>query len=298
VCDADAVELPADAPQPRRILADEITDPRNPLTARVFVNRLWQFVMGAGLVITPNDFGARSQPPSHPLLLDYLASELVENGWRIKPLVRELVASSTFRQASHSEVAAAAVRIDPDNRLLWRYNRRRLTAAEVRDAMLAVSGRLYDRMGGPSVIVEVEPDLVELLYKPSQWQVTPDRREHDRRSIYLLAKRNLRLPFMEVFDQPDLQTSCPRRESSTHPLQALELLNGRLSNDLAEALAARLESDAGTDRRQQVGRAFALVLGRPPNAAERHAAENYLRDQPLREFALALFNVNAFMYVE
>jgi hypothetical protein len=298
VCGPGAVELPADTPQPRTILAEEVTDPTNPLTARVFVNRLWASLLGQGIVNTPNDFGANGDPPSHPQLLDYLASEFVEGGWRVKPLVREIVTSSTFRQAAHHREAAAARKNDPDNRLLWQFNRRRLAAEEVRDAMLAVSGRLYAKMGGQSVIVDVEQDLVDLLYKPSQWEVTPDRREHDRRSIYLLAKRNLRLPFMEVFDQPDLQTSCPRRESSTHPLQALELLNGRLSNDLAEAFAERLREDAGDNTREQVDFAFWLALGRGPSDGQRAAAEEFLRNQPLREFALAMFNLNGFLYVE
>jgi hypothetical protein len=181
---------------------------------------------------------------------------------------------------------------------LWKFNRRRLSAEEVRDAMLAVSGRLYAKMGGQSVIVDVEQDLVDLLYKPSQWEVTPDRREHDRRSIYLLAKRNLRLPFMEAFDQPDLQTSCARRESSTHPLQALEMLNGRIANELAEAFAERIREEAGADPRAQVERAFWLALGRGPNDDERAAAEEFLQGEPLRELALAMFNLNAFLYVE
>ena len=324
----NAVELPPDTPQPRRMLAEQITHPANPLTARVFVNRLWTFVMGQGIVNTPNDFGVNGDRPSHPQLLDWLASDFVDGGWRIKRLVREMVTSSTFRQSAHtrgqksevrgqrSEVGASTAThgqrttdtphsafpnphsVDPDNRLLWRFNRQRLSAEEVRDAMLAVSGRLYEKMGGQSVIVEVEEDLVELLYKPSQWEVTPDRHEHDRRSIYLLAKRNLRLPFMDVFDQPDLQTSCPRRESSTHPLQALEMLNGRLANDLAETLAERLRTEAGDGPGEQVELAFRLALGRAPNDDERRAAETFLDEQPLREFALAMFNLNGFLYVE
>jgi hypothetical protein len=125
---------------------------------------------------------------------------------------------------------------------MWRFNRRRLSAEEVRDAMLSVSGKLNLKAGGRSVLVPVDQELVDSLYKPSQWEVTKDRHEHYCRSIYLIAKRNLRLPFMEVFDQPALQTSCARRESSTHAPQALRLLNGKLANELAEAFAQRLIS--------------------------------------------------------
>ena len=164
--------------------------------------------------------------------------------------------------------------------------------------MLAVSGRLNVKAGGPSVLVPVESDLVELLYKPSQWKVTADGGEHDRRSIYLLAKRNLRLPFMEVFDQPDLQVSCARRESSTHAPQALELLNGRLSNELAAAFAERLQREAPDDVARQVELAYRLATGRPPDDRERALAREFLSQQPLREFALAMFNLNGFLYVD
>jgi hypothetical protein len=187
--------------------------------------------------------------------------------------------------------------IDPDNRFLWKFPRRRLSAEEVRDAMLVASGRLNPKTRGPSVIVPVDEELVKLLYKPVQWSVTHDPREHDRRSIYLLAKRNLRLPFFEILDAPALQTSCARRQSSTHAPQALELMNGTLSNDLAEAFARRLQDECGGDRDRLVGRAFRLALGRPPTAAERTLALRFLEDQPVREFALAVFNLNGFLYV-
>jgi hypothetical protein len=148
------------------------------------------------------------------------------------------------------------------------------------------------------VIPPAERDLVGLLYKPSQWEVTPDRREHDRRSVYLVAKRNLRLPFLEAFDQPDLQTSCPRRAASTHAPQALELLNGPLANDLAAAFAARLAAEAGPDPARQVDLAFRLAAGRGPSPRELQLAVDFLRRHPPGEFALAVFNLNAFLYVD
>ena len=295
VADARA-ELPADTENPRTQLARWIADARNPLTARVIVNRIWQHHFGAGLVKTPNDFGLKGDRPSHPELLDWLAATFVENGWRLKPLHRMLVLSGTYAQTSASANASTA-RVDPENRLISHFNRRRLSAEEIRDAMLAVAGRLNLRTGGPSVMVPVDAELVKLLYKPTQWQPAKDVAEHDRRSIYLFAKRNLRLPFMEAFDAPALQTTCARRESSTHAPQALELLNGKFSNELAAAFAQRLEAECGGDSPRLVERAYQLATGRTPTDAERKLALNFLRDQPLREFALTMFNLNAFLYV-
>ncbi len=293
---SSAPEMAPDAPHPREALARWVTDPGHPLTARVMVNRAWQYHYGRGIVATANDFGVNGSPPSHPDLLDYLANEFVAGGWRLKPLQRLIVLSSTYRQASRVSPGDEAARKDPDDRLLWHFPRRRLEAEEVRDAMLAVSGRLNPRAGGPSVVLPADPDLVKLLYDPAQWTVTPDETEHRRRSVYLLAKRNLRLPFAEAFDQPDRLTSCPRRESSTHALQALELLNGKTANGLAEALAARLAREADDGARVEL--AYRLAAGRSPTAREKALALAFLAGQPLREFALAMFNLNAFLYVD
>jgi hypothetical protein len=292
-------DLPAgERTQPRTALARWLTDPAHPLTARVFVNRVWQAHFGTGLVDTPNDFGHNGGAPSHPALLDHLANEFVGHGMQLKPLHRLIVLSSTYRQASRSPQQSAGRTRDPANRLLWQFPRRRLSAEELRDAMLAVAGRLNPKAFGESVVVPVEPDLVKLLYDPEQWQVTPDLREHDRRSIYLIAKRNLRLPLGQVFDQPDLQTSCPRRESSTHALQALALLNGKTANQLANAFALWLEREAGPAHARQVEAAYLLTTGRPPTAAEAALALAFLEHQQLREFALAMLNANAFLYVD
>jgi len=284
--------------KPRLALARWIVDPDHPLTMRVFVNRVWHYHFGRGLVETPNDFGVNGAKPSHPELLDHLADEFVRGGLRLKPLHRLIVLSSTYRQASRSPDMMMGREKDPGNRLLWQFPRRRLSAEEIRDAMLAASGRLNLKAGGESVMVPVENDLVALLYEPKQWKVTPDVREHDRRSIYLIAKRNLRLTFGQVFDQPDLQTTCARRETSTHALQALELLNGATANTLATTFAERLEKEAGADHARQIDLAFRLTLGRGPSAAERELSLRFLREQPLREFALAMFNLNGFLYLD
>jgi hypothetical protein len=293
----DLPELPADVADPRTRLARWLADPANPLTARVLVNRIWQYHFGAGIVKTVNDFGVKGDRPSHPDLLDWLAATLVEGGWRLKPIHRLMVLSASYRQSSRSPMAAEYTRGDPENRLLWHFSRRRLTAEEIRDAMLAASGRLNPKAGGPSVMVPVDPGLVQLLYKPSQWQVAASPAEHDRRSIYLIAKRNLRLPFLETFDAPAMLTSCARRESSTHAPQALEMLNGPLANDLAASFARRLETECGGDPARVVDRAFRLATGRPPSSDERALSLAFLRDQPLSEFALAVFNLNGFLYV-
>ena len=216
---------------------------------------------------------------------------------------RAIVSSGAFRQASEFKVQGSKFKVDagtvdPDNRLLWHFPRRRLTAEEVRDGMLAVAGRMNGNFGGESVMPPVKQELIDLLYEPTQWQVTPDVREHDRRSVYLVAKRNLRLPFLEVFDQPDLQTSCARRQSSTHSPQALELLNGELASAMAGAFAGRLKAEAGEGSEAIIGRAFKLAAGRQPSAAERKIAAEFLANQSVEEFALAMFNLNAFLYVD
>ena len=302
----DVAELSPGETQPRTQLAKWLTSPDHPLTARVIANRIWQQHFGVGLVKTANDFGLKGEKPSDPELLDWLAANLIDNGWRLKPLHRLMVLSAAYRRKSGELLVASGEQSKatalPSNSSLATNNSplfpvRRLSAEEIRDSMLAVSGRLNAKGSGPSVIVPVDPELVDLLYKPSQWAVTADVSEHDRRSIYLIAKRNLRLPFFENLDAPALQTSCARRESSTHPPQALELLNGSLANDLAQAFAKRLEKECGDDRGKIIDRAFRLALGRAPTALELQRSFDFLNEQPLSEFTLALFNLNEFLYV-
>lgn len=299
----DLTELSPGETQPRKQLAKWLTSPDNPLTARVIVNRLWQQHFGVGLVRTANDFGLKGEKPSDPELLDWLAASLIDSGWRLKPLHRLMVLSATYRsgegRVESVEKSNADASLSSHSPLPTPHSQlpRRLSAEEIRDAMLAISGRLNPKFGGPSVIVPVDPEMVNLLYKPSQWAITSDVSEHDRRSIYLIAKRNLRLPFFENLDAPALQTSCARRESSTHPPQALELLNGTLANDLAQAFAKRLERECSRDLDKIIDRTFRLALGRSPTAKERERSLAFLQEQPLSEFALAMFNLNEFIYV-
>ena len=289
-------ELPQDLQHPRAELAKWVTDPNNPLTARVMVNRIWQYHFGRGIVGTANDFGRMGTRPSHPELLDYLANEFVANDFSVKHIHRMILNTKAYRQAS-STVNTIAAEKDPENTLLWKFSRRRLDAEEIRDAMLAVSGRLNSKSGGPSVMIPIDKGLVSALYKPSQWTPPKDVSEYDRRSIYLIAKRNLHLPFMEVFDAPDLLTSCQRRATSTHAPQALEMLNGDISNQQAEALMTRLATEAGPDPRKQIDLAYRLVSGRSPNPKELTKSLAFLKTQSHREFALAMLNLNAFLYV-
>jgi hypothetical protein len=294
-------ELPESAAKPRAELAKWIVAPNHPLTARVMVNRIWQYHFGRGIVATANDFGRMGARPTHPALLDYLANEFVSHNFSVKHIHRLILSSNTYQQTSalpsDPALKALATKKDPENKFYSRFNRQRLTAEQIRDAMLAVAGTLSLKPGGPSVMVPIDPELVNLLYKPSQWVPAKDPTEHTRRSIYLIAKRNLRLPMMEVFDAPDLQASCARRESSTHAPQALELMNGSFANQQAEAFAKRLETEAGPNLRQQIDLGYRLVTGRAARPAEMRAALKFLKTQPKRELALTLLNLNAFLYV-
>ncbi len=288
-----APELADDTPKPRLALTNWIADPNNPLTARVMVNRIWQSHFSRGIVATPNDFGRMGSRPSHPELLDWLANQFVSGGFRIKPVHRMILLSNTYQQ----DYLPVAQDKDPENKLLWRFPRRRLEAEELRDSMLSISGKYNPKKGGPSVIVPIEPELVHLIYKPSQWAVNSDASQFYRRSIYLFEKRNLRLPFLEVFDSPDRLLSCARREASTHAPQALELMNGAFTHEMSEAFAQRLRSEGGPSAGRQIDRAYQLALGRPPTQVERRIALQFLKKNPPNEFALAMFLINDFLYV-
>jgi Protein of unknown function (DUF1553)/Protein of unknown function (DUF1549) len=296
-----APEVPVDTDKPRLRLAEWIADPANPLTARVMVNRVWQYHFGCAIVSTPNDFGRMGTRPSNPELLDWLASRFVEAGWKLKPIHRMILLSSAYRQSSISPLEKIAAEKDSENALVWKFSHRRLEAEEIRDAMLAISGRLNLKAGGPSFMVPIDPELVLMLKRPQYWVATRDKSEYNRRTIYMIYKRNLRLPFEEVFDAPDTLLSCARREQSTHAPQALELLNGQTSNELAAVFAERLLKERGTAS-ERIDYAWRLATGRPPTAAEKALGEKFLSGKPddpakVKEFALAVFNLNAFLYV-
>ncbi|MDR3639116.1 MAG: DUF1549 and DUF1553 domain-containing protein [Isosphaeraceae bacterium] len=281
----------------RKALGDWLTRSDHPLTARVAVNRLWQHHFGRGIVATPSDFGTMGEEPSHPELLDWLATELVAQGWNLKAMHRLMVMSATYRQSSRSYPAALAA--DPENSLHWRHARLRLDGEALRDALLAVSGGLNPTLGGPPVFPELPAELTKLSNKGAVWPVSPRPEDRARRSLYVFVRRNLRYPFFEAFDRPDTNTSCPRRAVTTIAPQALTLLNSALANDASRGLAERVEREAGPVREAQVERAYWLAFGRSPDGPERRLAGEYLnRGDSLRHLCLALLNANEFLYVE
>jgi hypothetical protein len=293
-----APELPEDTANPRELLAQWLTSADNPLTARVMVNRIWEYHFGRGIVATPNDFGRMGERPVNAELLDYLANEFVAGGWSVKHMQRLILLSNTYQQSSAPDTDR-----DPDGRYVARFPRQRLEAEQIRDAMLSVSGLLNQKTSGPGVMVPIDKTLVQALYKPSQWTPPKDIAEYNRRSVYLIYKRNLELPFMQVFDAPDMTLSCPRRESSTHAPQALEMLNGDFANQMAKAFSARLLKEAGPDHRRQIELAWRLAVSRAPKPAELKMAMQFLNvdaageSQARDQLALAMFNLNAFLYV-
>ncbi len=283
-------------------LAHWLTRADHPLTARVMVNRLWQHHFGRGIVGTPNDFGFRGQAPTHPELLDWLARDFVKQGWSLKQMHRLMVLSNTYRQTSRLPNDSATRKSDPDNRLFSRMNRRRLEGEAIRDFVLAASGRLNREVGGPSVRVPLEAAVYELIFTEGEpddlWPITPDPRAHCRRSLYLFAKRNVRLPLMEAFDQPDSLTSCPVRPVSTFAPQALIMLNGPFMQECSSDFARRLRRERPDDPQAQVELAYRLALGRPPKEAERQLIADFFASKGnLEDFCLALLNSNDFLYV-
>jgi hypothetical protein len=284
----------------RLALAKWIASKDNPLTARVIVNRLWQHHFGRGIVATPSDFGLRGARPTHPELLDWLACELVnpdrKSGgvppWSLKHIHRLMLLSDTYQQSTQASKDALAH--DPDNKLFSRTIRQRLEGEAVRDALLAISGRLNPKAGGPGVVPRGASRAAGGSRAVS---VTADPKEYTRRSIYLLARRNIRDPFLEAFDLPDSNLSCPKRERSTTAPQALALLNSAEVMDAAKALAERLTKDAKGEE-DRITLAYCLVLGRSPSAKDMERAKEFLKDSPLSELCRALCSLNEFVYLD
>jgi hypothetical protein len=275
----------------RRIaLAKWIADPKNPLPARVMVNRLWHYHFGAGLVRTPSDFGYNGDRPSHPQLLDWLAAEFQANGGRLKPLHKQIVLSSTYRQTSRANPAAQ--KIDAGGRFLWRYPPRRLETEAVRDAMLQVSGSLDRRMGGPGYHLWEYSGYV-IVFKPKA-KLGP---AEFRRMVYQFKPRTQQDETFGVFDCPDATLTMPRRNVSTTALQALNLLNGTFVQDQSERFASRVRDEAGENPARQVQRAFLLAFGREPTAVEARAAEKLVKAHGLALLCRALYNANEFVYI-
>ena len=290
----------------RTALARWLTDRRNPLTARVIVNRVWQHHFGAGLHPTASDFGWMGDDTTHPELLDWLAAEFMESGWDLRKLHGLMLTSATYRLASRPATTPSSawqklVRDDPTNRWLGRMNRQRLEGEAIRDALLAVSGELNRKSFGPGVRPPLPPAVASTLLK-DQWPVTEDITEHTRRSVYLFARRNLRLPLLEAFDKPDTNLSCPRRSRSTIAPQALHLLNSEFVRDRARVFAERVAKHSD-DPRERISYAYESALSRRPTEDEVTASQRFLdrHTDPTaawHDLCHALFNLNEFVYLD
>jgi mono/diheme cytochrome c family protein len=332
VLTSKAPALPAPAGRTtgrRRVLAEWVASPENPLTARVMVNRIWQHHFGRGIVRSASDFGYRGTPPTHPELLDWLAAEFVEptwvsrashgtgaapnppvhtggSPWTLKRLHRLIVTSNAYRMSSRPDPAALAK--DPENDLLWRFDLRRLSAEEVRDSVLAVSGNLNRKIGGPSIYPHIQREVLQGQSMPGVgWRPSPPE-EAARRSVYVHVKRSLPVPFLNAFDAADPDSSCPVRFTTTQPTQALAMLNGEFLNAQAKVFADDVRKAAGDDPAAQVRLVLWRVTQREPAAKEVERGVGFLarlresHQRPaadvLRDFCLLALNLNEFVYLD
>ncbi len=289
-------ELPPNHPETdrRAALAMWITKENHPLTWRSIVNRVWQYHFGRAIVDSPNDFGRMGQLPSHPELLDWLAADFLKNNQSFKHLHRLIVTSSVYRQSSENNSTAEA--IDANNQLLWRMNRRRLEAEEIRDAILAVSGKLSYEMEGPGFyLFELEKPEHSPHYEYSKFN-PEDPRSH-RRSIYRFIVRSQPDPFMTTLDCADSSQSTPRRHETLTALQALSLLNNRFNISMARHFSERLQNENG-DSEQQINRAYLLLTGRTPDDTERSMMAEYAEKHGMPALCRLLFNLSEFVFVD
>ncbi len=303
----------------RLTLARWIASPDNPLTARVIVNRVWQFHFGDGLVRTASDFGVMGEAPTHGELLDWLADWFVREGWSIKKLHRLILASNTYRMSKSWNALYGAK--DPEDRFLWRVPYRRLEVEAIRDSMLAVSGRLNPKMFGPGTYLHVPKEALASHSDPDKIWKPFDEKEASRRTVYALLKRSLIVPMLETLDLCDTARTSAKRVVTTVAPQALTLFNGDFVNRQARHLAERLLQEAGSDPERQIERAYRLALCRPPSPTERHALLDHLqqetdnwikesaptaspldaneaRQKALQEMCRVIFNLNEFVYAD
>ena len=302
----------------RTVLADWVASKSNPLTARVMANRVWQGHFGRGIVPTANDFGKLGEPPTHPELLDWLATEFMDGGWTLKRFHKLILLSNTYQLSSAGD--DVNLKADPANALLWRFNMRRLTAEEVRDSMLTASGQLDRTPYGPSVFPKISAEVLAGQSVPGQgWLAKmrekgtggydPARPEAgNRRSAYVYVKRSLQVPILATHDQADTDNSCPVRYTTTVPTQALGLLNGEFAHETAAAFAARLAKESPGDLPAQVARAVRLTTGRTPTPGDvakdaafvRAMTAKHALDAPtaLARYCLLLLNANEFVYLD
>lgn len=290
----------------RLALAQWIIKPDNPRTSRVIMNRLWQHHFGRGICATPNDFGYLGERPSHPVLLDWLATELVTRKWSLKAMHKVIMLSQAYQMSSGGQ--AAGLSRDPDNKWFWRFNMRRLTAEELRDSILIATGRLNRKMGGPSIYIKLSAEvLATSSTKGGKWGNSPEE-EQTRRSVYIKVKRSLVPPILQDFDLADTDGTCPVRFRSILPTQALAMMNSAFVNEEAVSFAKRLRAEAPDDPRRQIGLALEIALSRPATVREldygMEFVEVMMREHKLsaedafNRFALLVLNLNEFFFVD
>jgi hypothetical protein len=291
----------------RRALAEWIASPDNPLTARVMVNRLWQWHFGRGIVRSPNNFGLQGDPPTHPELLDWLAAEFIEHGWSLKHIHRLLLFSQTYRMSSAAREEALAR--DPLNNLFWRFDMRRLRAEEIRDSILAASGTLnLDKMYGPSIYPTIPAEVLAGQSRPGAGWERSSPEDENRRSIYIHIKRSLQVPILASFDVADTDFTCPERFVSTQPTQALGMLNSAFLNEQAALLARAAARTAPEDLRGQVKFVLRRVTQREPSPEEVDRGLTLISDlerehglegeAARRYFCVVALNLNEFLYLD
>jgi hypothetical protein len=318
----------------RAALAGWLANPKNPLTARVMANRVWQFHFGRGIVRTPSNFGFLGAPPTHPELLDWLAATFSGNdergtmndertskasnssfnlqpstfnfAWRLKPLHKLILMSNAYRMSSRPDPKAFAK--DPENDLFQHFDMRRLDAEEIRDSILAVNGTLNPKMFGPSIYPTMPPEVLASQSMPGAGWGKSAPEEQARRSIYIHIKRSLTVPMLANFDVPETDFTCPARNVTTQPTQALGMLNSTFLNDQASVFAAYVRKHGGTDRASQVRFALHRVFQRDPTAAEVARGVNLIdstvkrygksESEALKTFCLVALNLNEFVYLD
>jgi Protein of unknown function (DUF1549)/Protein of unknown function (DUF1553)/Planctomycete cytochrome C len=291
---------------PRRALAEWLTHRQNPRTARVLANRLWQYHFGRGIVPTPNEFGGLGEAPTHPDLLDWLASELLEGGWRLKRIHRMIALSSAYQMSSRGSRSELAH--DPSNRWFWRFPMRRLSAEEVRDSILTAAGTLNQKAGGPPVHPPIPREVMAGQSVPGQGWPVSNAREATRRSVFVHVKRSLLVPILATHDAADTDLSCPVRYTTTVPTQALGLLNGTFANEQAAHFAERLRREAPASLESQVQLALKLTTAREPDHDDVRRDVAFLKSleaegrlhptQALTQYCLMILNMNAFFYLD
>ncbi len=290
----------------RTALAAWLTDAHNSMTSRVLANRLWQYHFGRGLVGSANDFGKLGELPTHPELLDWLATDLVRGDWRLKRMHKLLMQSTTYRLAS--QATEAVLKLDPANTLHWRFDMRRLSAEEVRDSILGVSGLLDLRLGGPSVYPPIPQEVLAGQSRPGEGWPTSKGADQYRRSVYVHVKRSLQLPILATHDQADTDSSCAVRYTTTVPTQSLGMLNGDFIHEQAAALSARLQREHPDNLERQLRRAVELTTQRTPSAdelrrdlvfvQEAQAQDGLSPAAALEMYCLLALNANEFFYLD